>query len=185
MVYNYAKNVCLVWWYLLVSTYVGTSLAVGENYSLTFSHYEDYNRIIVELSPKLQPLWCIIDDLTNDPFNVTEQPHLFGCGTAEAVNESSEPKWNIIKVVLQDCHQVQLRCGNSLGNNSYDLSNPLTVKSVKSEELHNVGNYITYRWYDAWCVRHAVCVTVWPWYLHIITFTHCTFKVFQFERTGM
>ena len=127
---------------ILVCTYVRTSLAVGENYNLTFSRYKDYNTIVVELSPKLQPLRCIIDDLTNESFSVGEQSHPFGCGTARAVNESSEPKLNIIEVVLQDCHQVQLRCGK---NSSNDLSNPLTLKAIESEELHNVGSYITYR----------------------------------------
>ena len=122
-----------------VSTYVRTSLAVGENYNLTFSHYEDYNKMVVELFPMPPTLWCRIDDLTNDTFSLREQSHSFGCGTAtaQAVNGSSGPKWSI-KVVLQDCNQVQLRCGNRLASGDFDLSGPLTLTVQESEELYNV-----------------------------------------------
>ena len=120
---------------------------MGENYNLTFSHYEDYNRIVLEFSPNLTTLWCMFDGLMNDflAFN-REESHQFECGrvTARVVNEPSGPKW-IIKVVLQDCNQVQLRCGNKFVGGSSDLSGPLTASALESEELHNVGSYITYR----------------------------------------
>ena len=131
----------------MVSIYVRPSLAVKENYNLTFSHYEDYNKIIVELSPQPTTLWCMFNGLTSLGFN-SEQSYHFECGrvTAQAVNESSGPKW-IIKVVLQDCHQVQLRCGKRFGDKigTYNLSSAVTLSVLESEELHNVGSYITYR----------------------------------------